>query len=195
MKTRPILLLTALVALAYSVLVAHYQSAKLWDWLNTLVAAGISFFFAIVAGIHLYWRQSLDAKASKNAELQLLLGAELSDLYRVLKDGARTTLQLPSGNKINVLVTYVQPLVTEHAALSGLFDATQSENLVHFARKCRMFNTKVNYFLGLLQSRAPEEMLVHAHSNIEETRTAIVGNIQQMSGHLGLKLSDSHQAP
>jgi len=179
----------------YSVLVAHYQSTKLWDWLNTLVAAGMSFFYAIVAGIHLYWRQSADAKMAKSEELQLLLGAELSDLYRVLKDGAKTYLQLPSGNKINVLITYVQPLVTEHAALSGLFDGTQSENLVHFARKCRMLNTKVNYFLGLLQSRAPEEMLVHAHENIDETRAAIIGDIQQLSGQLDLKLSDSHQAP
>ncbi|MNF94006.1 hypothetical protein D3C85_1228930 [compost metagenome] len=180
-----------MLALAYSALILLQQQPKAWDWFNTLAATGISFFLALIAGIYLFNLQTMATRTSENEDLRILLTAELSDLQRILNDSNRMGLDFPSGKKIDVLITYIQPLVIEKAALSGLFTVTESENLLHIARKIRTYNLKTQYFLSLLPSRSSESTFLHAYENLEQSRVAIISNI----GHVAIQLNLNFSKP
>lgn len=192
MNLRSVSILIILLALAYSSLVALQQQPKLWDWLNTLAATGISFFLALVAGFYLFNQQASSTRESNGSELRQLLVAELSDLSRILRDSSRMTVHFPGRGEISILIAFVQPLIIEKAALSGLFGNVESENLLHAARKVRMFNVKCNYLLGLLQSRSEPDTLIHANNNLEETRLAIIDTINHLASQLNLHLTEAY---
>lgn len=193
MKIRLALGITFILAISYSLFIYFAKPQQLLEWVTTVVASGISFFLAIIAGIYLYNQQKSAEESSQAKDLRLLLAAEFSDINRILTGGTAMSVNLPSGKSINVLIAYIQPLVTEKAALSGLYDKLKSENLFHLARKIRIYNTKTDYFLGLLQSNPNENMMIHANQNIEETRIAIIQNIQLIADQFELELSDSHK--
>ena len=193
MKTRHALLITATVAVCYSILLAFQAPEKLWDWWSGLAAAGISFFLAILAGISLYKQQTLEARATRKSELTSLLTAELSDLHRALNGLAKRTEIKVNGKTLSAALTIIQPLVVEHAALSGSFNTVQSENLVHFARKCRIYSMKVERFLSINLDPAAQHAVEPLFEDIESTRGAIVENIQQLCKQLNVTLSNSHR--
>lgn len=175
-----------LLALAYSALILLQQQPKAWDWFNTLAATGISFFLALIAGIYLFNLQTTATRKSENKDLHILLSAELSDLQRILNNSNRMGLDFPSGKKIDILITYIQPLVIEKAALSGLFAVTESENLLNIARKIRTYNLKTQYFLSLLPGRSSENTFLHAYENLEQSRIAIISSIDHIATQLNL---------
>lgn len=183
-------ILILLLALVYSALVAFHQEPKLWDWLNALAATGISFFLALVAGLYLFNQQADATRVTNSSELRLLLVAELSDMVRILSDSSKMTVHFQGGGQISILITFIQPIIIEKAALSGLFGALESENLLHAARKVRMFNVKCQYLLGVLQNRPEHATLVHANNNLEETRVAIIETIRHLASQLNLQLTD-----
>lgn len=185
-------IITLLVAISYSLVVYCVQPEKLWDWLNTLVSSGLSFFLAILGGIYLF---KLQARASDDAErkaLCVLLAAEFSDLIRILGDQSHMALTFQSGSKHTVLIAFIQPLAIEKAALSGLFNHLESENLLHLARKLRMLNFKSEYLMGLVQSRADEHFMLHALENIEQSRDGSVVGIRHVARQLGLTINDNN---
>lgn len=184
--------LTIVLAVIYSALIYYRQREKFWDWLNTLSATALSFFLALVAGIYLFNQQAIATGKASQEDLRRLLGAEMSDDLRILNDPSRMSITFPSGKKTTVLITFVQPLVIEKAALSGLFTVSESENLLHIARKMRMLNLKIEYFLGLVQSRANEATFMHAITNIEETRLANIAGIKVVANQLNIELSEKY---
>lgn len=185
---------TLAIVLVYSAVVFHLQHDKFWDWLNTLVGSGISFFLAILGGIVLY-RFQATAEEKNNRDSQVsLLSAELADLISVLSDSSYLEVELPSKNSRRVLIATVQPLVIEKAAVSGLFTETESENLLHLARKLRMLNFKSQYFMVLISSRSEEQFLVNAIDNIEQTRVASIDGIRLVAKQLGITLSACKQS-
>lgn len=184
--------ITLVVAAGYSVAVYYAQLDKFWDWLNTLVGSGVSFFLALLAGIYLFGLQNRSTERTTRTALRSLLAAEMSDLLGVLGDRSRMSISLPSGATHSVLVAFVQPLAIEKAALSGLFSKVESENLLHLARKLRMLNFKSHYLMGLVQSRSDEQTLVHALENVEQTRIASIEGIRHVGVQLGLPMNESY---
>lgn len=184
-------ILTLITAVSYSLVVYCLQYEKLWDWLNVLVGSSVSFFFAVLGGIFLLRLQTNATEKSERSALRALLAAELSDLLRILSDSSRMELILQSGAKHSLLIAFVQPLATEKVALSGLFSQLESENLLHLARKLRMLNFKSEHFMGLIQSHAEEQFLVHAINNIEETRVAVIEGVRHVAKQLGLSIEES----
>lgn len=177
------------IAIIYSTVIFYLKHEKFWDWLNTLAGTLISFFLAALGGIALFRFQTKTEDRKNLESLVSLLSAELSDLNRILGDSSFLEIEFPSKNLQRVLVATVQPLVTEKAAVSGLFKGNESEKLLHLARKVRMLNFKSNYFMGLLSSRSEESLLINAINNIEETRVAIINDIDQIVQQFGLKIS------
>jgi len=184
-------ILTLIVATGYSLAVYYLQQEKLWDWFNTLVGSGLSFFLAVLGGIYLFKLQTNATKNSERSALRALLTAEFSDLIRILGDSSRMNLTFPSGSMRSVLIAFVQPLATEKAALSGLLTQAENENLLHLARKLRMLNFKSEYLMGLIQSRAEEQFLLHATDNIEQTRVAAIEGIRHVAMQLGLSINEN----
>jgi hypothetical protein len=186
MSTPLVALMAVLAAAIYSCIVSYFYPDKLWDWLNTLVGSFLSFFLAMISGIWLYNKQSQLAAEKSKQEMKTVLASELSDLHRILTSGEMMPLKYPSGKTDSVLVTFVQPITVEKAAQSSLFSSRDTENLLHLARKVRMFQLIIEHFLGLLRSGAKEEYIAHTIRNSEETRQALIADIRQISDQMQL---------
>ncbi|MFA6094984.1 MAG: hypothetical protein WC757_03820 [Candidatus Paceibacterota bacterium] len=183
---------TLFIAAGYSLIVHCFQSEKLWDWLNTLVGSGLSFFLAVLGGIYLFKLQTNASENSERRSLRTLLSAEFSDLVRILGDSSRMELTLNNGSEHSTLIAFVQPLVIEKAALSGLLSQAESESLLHLARKLRMLNFKSKYLMGLIQSRSEDQFLLHALENIEKTRVASIDGIRKVAKQLELVFNENY---
>lgn len=186
MNSTLIAIFAILAATIYTRLIAHSHPDKLWDWLNTLVGSFLSFSLAIIGGLWLYHKQNLLASEGSKSELKAILASELSDIYRTLTESELMPVVFPN-KTYSVLVTFIQPLAVEKAAQSSLFSPLDTENLLHFAQKTRMFQLKIDHFLGLLRAGAKEEHVSHAIRNIEETRSALLANIRQLSEKMQLE--------
>lgn len=97
-----------------------------------------------------------------------------------------------NGPVTQVLITFVQPLVIEKSALSGIFDRHQSENLLHLARKIRMFNIKVNHMIAVIQARAENGFLIHAAENVEQTRAGSIEALRHVARQLGISIDENY---
>jgi hypothetical protein len=183
---------TLLIALGYSLIVHICQPEKFWDWLNTLVGSGLSFFLAVLGGIYLFKLQGRATEENDLKTLKELLCSEFSDLLRILGDSSKMELTLQSGTVKQVLIAYTQPLVIEKSALSGLFNRQESENLLHLARKLRMLNFKSEHLMAVIQSRAEEQFVAHAINNVEETRIASIQGIRHMSLQLNIPINENY---
>lgn len=185
-------ILTLVIAAIYSAAIYCLQPEKVWDWLTTLVASGVSFFLAILTGIYLFNQQTTASENSERKNLRSLLGAEFSDLIRILSDTSTMQVTFPSGKIVTVLIAFVQPLVIERAATSGLFTSIESENLLHLARKIRMLNFKSEYFLGLVQSKPEESLMQHAIDNIEQTRCGAIDGLSHVAKQMGIDINEHY---
>lgn len=185
-------IITLAIAAGYSLAVYFIRNEQLWDWLNTLIGSSLSFFLAVLGGMYLFKLQTTAAEESQRNALRALLAAEFSDLLRILRNTSRMTVTLSSGGTRSVLVTYVQPLATEKAALSGLLPQIESENLLHLARKLRMLNFKGEYLMGLIQSKAQEPFLLHAIDNIEQTQQSLIEHINFVADRLKLLINTNY---
>lgn len=183
---------TLLLGAGYSLAVICQQPDKFWDWLNTLVGSGLSFFLAVLGGIYLFRLQNAATERSERRALQELLRAEISDLVRILSDTSRMQLTTQSGVTRQILIAFVQPLVIERSAISGRFNQQESENLLHLARKIRMFSFKAEHMMAVIQARAEEQFLLHAADNVEQTRVATIEGLRHVARQLGISINEHY---
>lgn len=180
---------TLLLGVGYSLVIICQQPEKFWDWLNTLIGSGLSFSLAVLGGIYLFKLQNVATERSERKALRELLCAEISDLIRILSDTSRMELTTQSGAVKQILIAFVQPLVIEKSAVSGLFNQQESENLLHLARKIRMFNFKTEHMMAVIQARAEEQFLAHAADNVEQTRVATIEGLRHVAHQLDISIN------
>lgn len=193
MNIRSSALATIVLAIAYSFVLYYKQPDKLWDWATTLVGSGLSFFLAILGGLYLFNHQNKATAEASRKDLRELLCAEISDMLRILTDPDRMSLNLPEmGMTKKVLVAFVQPLMVEKAAGSGLFNRQETENLLHLARKARMYNFKVQHMMGVIQSSSNQQFVAHAADNVELTRKGTVDGLRQVASQLHLSINEQY---
>ncbi len=187
-KLRALSILAAL-AVAYSALVFSFAPHQGWSWGHSLIASTVAFLFAVLCGMYLFdWQRAQEAQ-NRRKDHRAVLGAELGDIRRILFANEGMTVTLGDGTPVPILITYVQPLAIEDAALSGLFSSIETENLLHVARKIRLFNIKTQHTLAALSSPNGEALLSHAARNLEETRVAVLDSIEFLEHKLSLSLS------
>ncbi|WP_153019162.1 hypothetical protein [Lysobacter capsici] len=191
-KIRHCVVLMSFVFAVYTTVVIVSDTAKGWDWSNQLAASVISFAFAVLAGFVLYRNQRELDDASGRARFRLLLQVELSDMRRAIADKRANEINLPSGKRLRIVATFIQPLVVERAVLSGLFEMVDSENLLLFARKVRVYTNNVEVLRSVYNVSAEDELIQLAVVNVEATRKALIKDIDFIFRSMGLEQSSSH---
>jgi hypothetical protein len=192
MKHRNLVVAAVAAALVYSLLVRFHEPAKLWDWFNTLIGTSLSFGLALLGSNYLFNVQASVTREDERSDLRKLLTAELGDIRRILSDSDRMEIHYHNGPADRPLITFVQPLVVEKAALSGLFSQLESENLLHAARKIRMYGAKRDFVLTVIAARTDEATMRFATRNLEETRVAILGTVEHVAREMDLQLDQQY---
>lgn len=185
-----------LVVLIYTLFLRKCISDSATNWIDSLVSTFISVLLAIMVGILLFEYSETKSNQNKKNSYRNLLGSELSDTFRILSIGERMTIRIGE-NDYPVLITYVQPIIIEDAARSGLFGETVTENMLHLARKMKMFNIKTDFLLARMAAGRPlgeerfEENMQNSIKNIDETRESIVSAVELLAEQLSIDFSRS----
>jgi hypothetical protein len=109
----------------------------------------------------------------------MLRVAELAEIVKGLDPLHAMKVHLSDGSPVGVVITYVQPTVIEEAIRGSFFDPSQVRRALHVTRNMGTYSTKVSYLLSILSSgttheSSPEQPVLHAMEEIEETHQAIV---------------------
>lgn len=177
------------LAILYSLIIKKLAPDKWWDWSHALVSTMVSVLLGVFSAFIVYNVQAADADAKKKSDFKILMQEEFSDLYQVLS--SKDFVDFDSGKaKHKVLIAFIQPLIIEDAARSGLFKPVDTNNLLHLARKIRAYNLEVQFFISAIMSPTQGQ---HgggdfAAINIEKTRRAILLDLRSQANILGFDI-------
>lgn len=173
------------VAFFYSAIVIRRRQDKIWDWWNTFISTVVSVTLAMASGIYLFRLQSNEQDAQDRARWKELVAAEYAGLQSEI-NGIPMKVNFSGDNPprtVSIFITYIQPVATEQAALSGKFSPATSQQLLALATAARAYNMKATYALELLAqgdvSPNYAERVAHAALNLERSRDGVRINLQE----------------
>lgn len=197
MLTPKFLLSISLVAvLIYTLVIVFLKKKELWNWFHTFCATFITFSCALAVGVILFNHQLSTQERLRKNDMKLLLEAELSDIIGLMeKNDNLLELILPS-QKHKVLVTYIQPIVINEAIKSGVFNAVDSENLLHLSRRIERYNSSVSFLKSsLIISKETilnsQDILKLGVEDVESSRKGVIEGSYFIIDKMGLNLSPS----
>ncbi|WP_225032302.1 hypothetical protein [Paraburkholderia sp. XV] len=175
------------IALIYSAIVVYSRRDKMWDWWNAVISTVVSVTLGVATGIYLFRLQSAEQDAQERARWKALVSAEYAQLQSQI-DGIPMNVNF-SGDKrpttVPIFITYIQPIATEQAALSGKFSADTSQKLLALATAARAYNMKATYALELLAqgdvSPNYEARVAHAALNLDRSRDGVKINLNEVN--------------
>ena len=182
-------LISLIFSIAYFLYIKSNVNDKTWDTATNFVTTILSIVIGAMISIILYNLQQKTESEQRVTELKKNLQAELSDINRVLSSG-----DVINVNGLPFLAIFIEPIIIDECAKSGLFETKDVENFLHISRKIKFYNVQVNYFLSILTtSNNPfsPEILIHCQKNMETSRIAIINDIKTIQTQLNLSLSDS----
>ncbi len=189
------MIVAILIAISYSLFVYRCIPGEIWGWYHSLISAVVSISIGISIAIGIFYYQTKVTDKEKKNQLRNLLSAEISDSIRILENGEPMVFSLPNSTE-KVVVTFIQPLVLEDAFRSGLFNLVETENMIHLARKIRMYNLKVSHLYSVISNLTninSENIIRQAVKNVEDSRKAIIESSVTLLKQMGLSLSSSTQ--
>lgn len=189
-----VMIVAILIAIFYSLLIHSHIPNEIWGWYHSLISTSVSILIGIAIAIIIFYYQTKMIDNARKNQLRNLLSAEISDSLRILEGGESMVINLGDSTE-KVTIVFIQPLVLEDAFRSGLFNSVESENMIHLARKMRMYNLKVSYLISAISSAAnnpnSENIIRHAVTNVENSKKAIIEDLSFLLKQMKLPLSPS----
>lgn len=178
--------LAVIVALLLSVFyffyILIYVTEKTWDTATNFVTTVLSIVIGGMISVIIYNYQQKQQSEHKFKELLINLERELSDINQVLTSG-----EVIKVDNLSFLVTYIQPIIIDECAKSGLFEPRDVENLLHFSRKIKFYNVQVSHFLSILANSDIKRfsyLLENSNRNMETSRIALIDDIKTIITHI-----------
>ena len=183
------LLALAVLVIVYSVVLSYLAPEQFWSWMSTLLATILSVTAAFLIGVALYSYQTNQADNKKRAELRSLVRSELIETLDSFnqnppEDGhAEQTDESPRPRPL-----YVQPLVLEEAAKSGLFSYEITFAMLRLAKTMHSYNVQVEQ--SHAQNLAPSPFLFVSHGVVEEAADALTEGCKSLLEKIGVPPRD-----
>ncbi len=181
----------------FVVYIGFYVHARdeLAELTSTLIGTGVGAGLAVATGLWLFRHQQREIADSRREDFRGMLREELEETRDELKDSI-AELDKPDSDvdTIYVHMIYVQPLVIEEAAKSGLFSSAFTRQLLSVARQFHTYNLKVSNLYtipGVHAVSSPlEQELVHsAAKGIANQAQAVVERCERLLRHSDLSSS------
>jgi hypothetical protein len=169
------------VAIVYTLILIKgvQDSATAWSWGHAILSTLVSVMLAMATGLWVLRIQANQQDLEERARWKKLIAAEYSDISLGLA-GDGMNVNFPGNNppqSIPILITYIQPIAAEQAALSGKFSANTSYELLGLAQATRAYDMKATYALQLLAqgdvSPNYSERVAHAALNLQRSKDSI----------------------
>jgi hypothetical protein len=137
-----------LIAALFSCLILTKAPDQIWSWWIGLTSTLVSVFLGISIAIGIFFFQKSVTQKQDKEKFLFLLDTELSATWQGLQ-----TVDNPLNIKINEKtfsfhVVFLQQIVLEEAARTGLFDKTETRVLLKLARWISFHNMNLNLLIN-----------------------------------------------
>ena len=146
-RVRYAILSLVAVVILNSLVLLYAAPGEFWGWLSTLLATVLS-VAAFLVGVALYSYLSNDADAKRREDLRSLVRSELEETITSF-----SRFMAATGDDRDTEGTeeppipdlgYVQPLILEEAAKSGLFSRETTFEMLRLAKTMRSYNVHMD---------------------------------------------------
>lgn len=181
-----------IITIVYSLIVHFFAKEKRWDWWNTFIATIISVVGAMIVGIWLYNQQVNSDNVDNANKYKILLTQEISQILYFLENSYANNcvkIHTADGKKFRVSCAYIQPLVLEDAARSGLFEGDISVRMLICAQEIRMHNERFVNFNSYANSPSDSKLKTDVEElskDMENLRKDIITNLKELSDKMKL---------
>ena len=185
MKYRPLIVFSVfavLIAVIFSFLIQVIAPEQIWSWWIGLTSTLVSVLLGVSIAIGIFFFQNSATQKQDKEKYLFLLDTELSATWQGLQ-----TIDNPLNIKIHdktfsFHVSFLQQIVLEEAARTGLFNKVETRILLKLARWISFHNMNLNLlinFLPILTNDSISDqkcnMIWKSH---KETRAILIRDIQ-----------------
>ena len=152
------------------------NDSDIFTWWTTLLATIISIVIAAIVGIRIYFYQKKYEDEKRLDQLITLLKTELHYILDEVKNENKEKIKLDTfTHETNVVITFLQPLIIEESAKSGLFNVSISEKLFQLSSSINSYNIRISFYLSLFTKNS---IVLSTSVNKEEEKiNKIIENI------------------
>ena len=167
------------LAVIYTLILPKEQC---WNWWHGLIATLVSVLLGISIAIGIFFFQNYVVQNQDKKKYTSLVSTELAATWQGLQT-IENPLNINSDNKTySFHVVFLQSVVLEDAARSGLFDEEETRTLLKLARWIRFHNMNLNLLISVIPQARNDtltmqkiEMIYTSHIN---TRNELIKDIQ-----------------
>lgn len=178
--------------------VALREESQAWGWFHSLIATLVAAVAALRISLLQVTHQSRLNDRSRRKQYEALLEVELQDILDTLN--AQSDLRLPVRTKAGPLhllhLPYLQPLILEDAARSGLFEPDATRRMVVLCRAIRAYHWQADQFVASLGLQSNQEVVAtHALTYLRDCPANLKSQVNGLATVLHLKFIESHDCP
>lgn len=168
--------------ITYELILRKKSPEQLWNWRNNLITTFISVLLAVSIGIGIFFFQNSIIQQQEKKKYLFLLNVELASIWQALQQ-IDNPLNINFENKTySFQVVFLQYIVLEDAARSGVFNENETRTLFKLTRWIRFHNMNLNLLLSVVPqlysdvlTRQKINMIWDSHI---KTRNEIIKDIQ-----------------
>lgn len=176
------ILLAVAFAYLYAKILLNKYPKKIWDWYNNVSATLISVVLAVAIGIGIFFFQNSVIQNAEKEKYIFILNVELAATWQGLQ-----TIDNPLNIKFedetySFYVVYLQSIILEEAARSGLFNKEETRTLLKLTRYISFHNMNLNLLISVIPqlnsdalTKQKIKMIWDSHI---KTRNEIIKDIQ-----------------
>lgn len=188
MKYLPVIgfaILAILIAVIFSHLIQEKSPDQIWSWWTGLTSAFVSVLLGISIAIAIFFFQNSVTQKQEKEKYLFLLGTELSATWQGLHT-VDNPLNINTGDKTyRFHVTFLQSIVLEEAARTGLFDKDETRILLKLARWISFHNMNLNLLISSIPNlgndRLSEQKINMIWKSHKETRAVLIKDVQAIN--------------
>lgn len=186
-KLRIFALLALLIAVFFTYLIQTEAPDQIWSWWIGLTSTLVSVILGISIAIGIFFFQNNVNQEQDKKKFLFLLDTELSATWQGLQ-----TIDNPLNIKINEKtysfhVVFLQHIVLEDAARTGLFDKIETRVLLKLNRWINFHNMNLNLLINTMSNLSNDplsdqkiNMIWKSHKNTRETLIQNIHDIYQV---------------
>jgi hypothetical protein len=184
-----LILLATICAYLYSRILFSIKPDKIWDWYNSISSTLISVVLALAIAIGIFFFQTNIIQKAEKDKYLFVLDVELAATWQGVQNTENPLNVNYKNTTYSFNVVYLQSIILEEAARSGLFNEKETRLLLKLTRYINFHNMNLDLLISLIPriddpfSEQKINMSWKAHT---KTRDMIINDIQNICNFISL---------
>jgi hypothetical protein len=180
-----------LLAAVYTYIIQIKSQDQLWNWWHSLIATLVSVLLGVSVAIGIFFYQNNVTQNEEKGKFIFLLDTELAATWQALQSLDNPLNINFEGKTYSFHVGFLQSIILEEAARSGLFNKEETRMLLKLARYINFHNMDLNLLISIIpQTRndsLTQQKIIMVWNAHVKTRNEILKDLQLASKQFKLE--------